>query len=172
MINFPEIAKWITSHLPKVFGIFLGAIFLNKFLKTFFKKIIRKSLQKRGGEEIKKRSETLTITLVGTLNFIIWIVAILMILPEFGINIAPILTSLGIGGLALGMAAKDIVSDFLAGLFILLEGQYFVGDKVKILGIEGEVIEITLRRTVIKDKEGNLHLIPNSQIKVVARKEK
>jgi len=172
MVGFQGVAKWIILHLPKILGILLGTFFVNKFLKVFLKKIIKRSVQKRVGEEFKKRSETLTTIIVGSLNFITWIVAILMILPEFGINIAPILTSLGIGGLALGMAAKDIVSDFLAGFFILLEGQYFVGDKVKILGIEGEVVEITLRRTVIKDKEGNLHLIPNSQIKMVAKKEK
>lgn len=120
--------------------------------------------------EIRKRSETLISIIGGTLSFVIWAVAILMILSEFKINITPILTSLGIGALALGMAAKDLISDFLAGFFILFEGQYFVGDKVKILGIEGEVVEITLRRTVIKDKDGNLHLIPNSQIKIVQRK--
>ena len=71
--------------------------------------------------------------------------------------------------LAVGMAARGIVADFIFGIFILLEGQYDIGDKVKIVGLEGIVEEITLRRTIIKDKEGAFHYIPNSQIKIVSR---
>jgi len=93
-----------------------------------------------------------------------------MILSELGINITPILASLGIVGLAVGMAAKDIIADFISGIFILLEGQYYIGDEVKIGDIEGKVKEITLRRTILKDKDNMLHFIPNSQIKIVARK--
>jgi len=93
-----------------------------------------------------------------------------MILSELGINITPILASLGIVGLAVGMAAKDIIADFISGVFILLEGQYYIGDEVKIGDIEGKVKEITLRRTILKDKDNMLHFIPNSQIKIVARK--
>jgi len=75
-------------------------------------------------------------------------------------------------GLAMGMAAKDILADFIAGLFILLEGQYYVGDKIKISGLEGEVKEITLRRTIIRDEAGIIHSFPNSQIKLFSKKEK
>ncbi|MDP1538616.1 MAG: mechanosensitive ion channel, partial [bacterium] len=92
--------------------------------------------------------------------------------PELGVNIAPILAGLGLMGLAVGMAARDIISDFISGLFILLEGQYYVDDKVKISGIEGVVKEITLRRTIIRDDTGVLHSFPNSQIKLVSKKEK
>jgi len=68
------------------------------------------------------------------------------------------------------MASKEIVSDFLAGLFIILEDQYRIGDKVEVGGKEGSVTEISLRRTVIKDNTGAIHLIPNSQIKIVTKK--
>ncbi len=77
-----------------------------------------------------------------------------MILPEFGINIAPILARVGLMGLVVDMADRDIISDFISGLFLLLKDQYHTGDKIKILGIEGEVKEITLRRMVIKDEAG------------------
>ncbi|HOE15376.1 MAG TPA: mechanosensitive ion channel [Candidatus Paceibacterota bacterium] len=93
-----------------------------------------------------------------------------MILPELGINITPILASLGIVGLAVGMAAKDIIADFISGIFILLEGQYYIGDEVNISNIEGQVQEITLRKTILKDKDNMIHIIPNSQIKIVSRK--
>ena len=92
-----------------------------------------------------------------------------MVLPELGVNTAPILASVGVAGLAIGMASKDIVSDFVSGLFIILEDQYHLGDKVKVAGLEGKVIEITLRRTIIKDGEGRTHSIPNSKVTVVSK---
>ena len=121
-------------------------------------------------ERKAKKAETLISVFEGTTNFVVWIIAVLMILPEFKIDITPILTSLGVAGLAIGMAARSVISDFISGIFIIFENQYNVGDKVKIAGIEGEVREITLRRTIIKDKNNVLHLIPNSQIKIVSKK--
>jgi small conductance mechanosensitive channel len=67
------------------------------------------------------------------------------------------------------MAAKDVLTDFIAGLFILIEDQFNIGDRVKIADLEGIVKEITLRRTVIEGGDGVLHLIPNREIKVVTR---
>lgn len=169
--NFIQsIIPWFLSHGIKIILILIAAIFINRFLKAFLEKAIIKQIKNRIDGEKRKRAETLISVFGGTLNFIIWITAILMILPEFGVNIAPILAGLGLIGLAIGMAAKGIISDFISGLFILLEGQYHVGDKVKIAGIEGQVKEITLRRTIIKDEAGLLHLIPNGQIKAITKK--
>jgi small conductance mechanosensitive channel len=77
---------------------------------------------------------------------------------------------LGLVGFAISMAAKDILSDFISGIFVLLEDQYHVGDKIRVGNLEGEVVEFNLRRTVLKDESGILHLIPNSQIKIVSKK--
>jgi len=82
-------------------------------------------------------------------------------------------TALGaayLAGLAVGMAAKDILTDFISGLFILIEDQYDVGDRVKVADVTGIVKEITLRRTVIEGGDGVIHLIPNREIKTVTRK--
>lgn len=166
-----KIISWILRSGTKILAIFVLAYFTN----FFFQKIIRKAVIKgiRNGiqeEEKRKRIETLVKAFGGTLRFIIWIVAVLMALPEFGVNIGPILASLGIAGFAVGMAAKDTVADFISGFFILLEGQYKVGDRIKIGAIEGKVFDFNLRRTVIEDEIGFLHFFPNSQIKIVARK--
>ncbi|MBC7074124.1 mechanosensitive ion channel [Candidatus Parcubacteria bacterium] len=152
-------------------SILIGAYFLNLFFQALIRRVIIKGI-KNGiqNEEKKKRIQTLVSAFGGTTRFLIWIVAILMVLPEIGINIGPILASLGIAGFAIGMAAKDTVSDFISGFFILLEGQYKVGDKIKIGNIEGEVVDFNLRRTILKDENGFLHFFPNSQIKIVARK--
>lgn len=170
--NFiPNLISWLLSHGIKIILILITAYLTSRFLKIFLEKAIRKQIRdKISSEEKRKRTETLISVFGGTLKFIIWIIAFLMILPELGMNIAPILAGVGVVGLAVGMAARDVISDFISGLFIILEDQYRVGDKVKIGAIEGEVEEITLRRTIIKDEAGFLHSIPNSQIKLVSKK--
>ena len=92
-----------------------------------------------------------------------------MLLPEFGINVAPVLAGLGLAGLAIGMAAKDVLADFLAGLFIIIEGEYNIGDKVKIAGVIGRVSGISFRRTILRSRDGSIHIIPNREIKLIKR---
>lgn len=173
-IDFQNILQsliaWFSSHGIKIILILIAAHFVNRVLRVFIEKAIKRAITDKLDGAGRKRAETLIGVLGGTLKFIIWAVALLTILPEFGINIAPILAGVGLMGLAVGMASKDIISDFISGLFILLENQYQIGDKVKIAGIEGIIEEITLRRTILKDSEGVLHYIPNSQIKGVAKK--
>lgn len=165
-----NLISWLFFHGIKIIFILFGAYLVNRFLQIFVEKIIQKNLVDRTIEERKRRLETLTSILIGSFRFIVYILAILMILSEFGINIAPILASLGLAGLAVGMAARDIISDFISGIFIVLENQYQIGDKVKIAGIEGKVKEISLRRTVIIDENNVCHSLPNSQIKLVSKK--
>lgn len=167
---FQKFFNWVLTGGAKIVFIVLFAFLINVFLKVFINRGIKKYAAGKVNGERKKRVQTLISVFGGTVSFSIWIIAILMVLPELGLNIAPILAGLGLAGLAVGMAARDIIADFISGLFILLEGQYFVGDRVKISGIEGEVKEITLRRTIIKDDTGLFHSFPNSQIKLVSRK--
>jgi len=171
MENFLQnLIPWLTSRGIKILFILIGTYLVNRFLQIFIGKIIQRNLVDRMSEERKKRVETLVSIFGGTLRFVIYIIALLMILPEFGINIAPILAGLGLVGLAIGMAARDIISDFISGIFIILENQYQIGDKVKIVDIEGKVKEISLRRAVIVDENNISHSIPNSQIKLVSKK--
>ncbi len=165
-----NLISWLLSHGIKIFAILICSYLLNRFLQIFIEKIIQRHLAVRMPAERKKRVETLISIFAGTFRLIIYIIAILMILPEFGINIAPILAGLGLVGLAVGMAARDIISDFISGIFIILENQYQIGDKVKIAGIEGKVKEMSLRRTIIIDENNISHSIPNSQIKLVSKR--
>ena len=153
----------------KIVGIILAICLANHSLKIFIEEAVKRTIKAKGGKGSKKRAETLISVFQGTFKFVISIVGFLMILSEFGIDIAPLLAGVGLIGLAIGMASKDIVSDFISGLFVLLENQYRIGDEVKIGSIQGEVEEITLRRTVIKGDDGLLYLIPNNQIKTVAK---
>jgi len=116
-------------------------------------------------EEIsKKKIETLSVLLVGMGNVIIYGIILLMILDLFGLDIKPILAGAGILGLAVGFGAQTLVKDLIAGVFIILENQFNVGDKVKIGNFEGEVVKLSPRFTILKDKEGNLIYLPNGSI--------
>lgn len=168
--TLPKLLDWFLAHGVKIVGVIIGAAIINWFLKSFITNFVKNRLKERLSEETKKkRVATLISSFYGTARFIIIISALLIILSELGINVTPVLASLGVAGLAVSMAAKDIIADFISGLFILLEGQFYVGDKVKIADIEGVVQEFSLRKTIIKDSEGVLHIIPNSQIKIVAK---
>ncbi|GAH19661.1 unnamed protein product, partial [marine sediment metagenome] len=125
-------------------------------------------MKKRPKGEMKKRANTLSSVFVNTGTIIILIFAIFTMLPEFGVNIAAMLAGLGIVGIAIGFGAQSLIKDLLAGIFILLEDQYRVGDVVNVAGIGGLVEEIGLRRTVLRDLDGIVHSIPNSEIKVAS----
>jgi small conductance mechanosensitive channel len=119
-------------------------------------------------EAIKQRSDTLSSVLIKASLGIIAILALVTILPEFGINITAMLAGIGIIGIAIGFGAQSLIGDYLNGIFILLEDQYDVGDVVRVAGIAGLVEEIGLRRTVLRDLDGLVHSIPNGEIKAAS----
>ena len=99
---------------------------------------------------------------------IIWLIASLQFLDALGVNLAPLLASAGIAGIALGLAAQNIVKDMLNGVLILIEDQFNVGDTVRLAGLGGVVTAMTLRKTTVRDADGTLYIVPNSQITTVA----
>jgi small conductance mechanosensitive channel len=120
------------------------------------------------GEEIEQRSHTLVAVLRGSGRFVLVVWALFTILPEAGVNVTPILASVGIAGIAVGFGAQSLVKDVLSGLFILVENQYSKGDVVTLAGISGQVEEVGLRRTVLRDLDGIVHHVPNGQIAVAS----
>ncbi|MHB1413641.1 MAG: mechanosensitive ion channel family protein, partial [Chloroflexota bacterium] len=117
--------------------------------------------------ELTKRYQTLGRAIGRTTVVVVWTVAIVTALSQF-IDIAPILASAGVVGIALGLGAQTLVKDYLAGLFLILENQYGKGDVVTVAGVSGLVEEINLRRTVLRDLDGTVHHIPNGQIGVAS----
>ena len=141
--------------------------------KTILKLIVRK-LEKVVDDGDKdhisqkeKRVETLGHVIISIGNIIIYATILFVILNMFGIDTRPILAGAGVIGLAVGFGAQTLVKDFVSGLFILVENQYGIGDEVKIGSSEGNVVRITMRLTVLKDKEGKVHYISNGSIKDV-----
>ena len=115
--------------------------------------------------QIKTVAAVLRATTIAIIGFL----ASLQILRDiFNFNLAPLLTSAGVAGVAIGLAAQTIVKDCLNGMLILLEDQYNVGDTVRLAGLSGTVESMSLRTTKLRDGDGTLYTIPNSQITSVA----
>lgn len=148
------------------FFLLLGFVFsrlVNRSINFFFNNLKNQSPL----ASYKQRLDTLKSLSKSIVSITVFIILFLAIINDFGFNITPILTGAGILGLAISFGAQTLIKDLIAGFFIILENQYNVGDRVKIGENEGRVYKITLRTTVLKDKNGNLVYIPNSEIKRV-----
>lgn len=120
--------------------------------------------------EERQRADTLINMFSTTTVVILWIVAVIVILQEFGVNLGALATSAGFIGIVLGFGARGIVRDILSGIFIILENQYRIGDSVMIAGQSGTVEHITIRVTKLRDLEGNVYFIPNGEVTTVTNK--
>ncbi|MDA0798085.1 MAG: mechanosensitive ion channel family protein, partial [Chloroflexi bacterium] len=121
-------------------------------------------IKEENRQRLSARATTITSALSQVIKVAVVILALLAILAEVGVQIAPMLAAVGVVGLALGFAAQGIVRDYIHGIFILIEDWYRVGDWIKIDSDEGEVEEISLRRTVLRNMDGTLMIRPNSSV--------
>jgi len=115
-----------------------------------------------------KKSQTIYRLLLSLGKYITWFIAIILILELFNVQTAPILASAGVLGIAIGFGAQSIVSDMIAGFFILFEETFLVGDVIEVHGFRGEVMEIGLRTTKILSWDGVLKVFTNADIKAVS----
>jgi small conductance mechanosensitive channel len=118
--------------------------------------------------ERQKRAQTISAILRNFATVVVVVVTGLMLMAEIGINTTPILTSLGVVGVALGFGAQQLVGDLIAGFFNIFENQIRVGDVVVINGVGGEVEEIRLRTTVLRGVDGTVHVFRNGTINTLA----
>ena len=123
-------------------------------------------------DEIMKRSETLSSVFVGAAVTLVYISALFMILTELAVPIGPVLGGFGIAGIAVGFGAQYLVRDLIAGVLILAENHYRTGDVVTVAGTTGLVESINLRRTVLRDLDGQVIVVPNGEISVAFNKTK
>jgi small conductance mechanosensitive channel len=161
---------WAIDHGLKVLLIIAGTCLVLYLIRLLSKRIVaysRKVERDHDQGEREKRTETLVHIFETTGKVFIIIIAIFMVIKELGMDITPLLTGAGIAGLALGFGAQSLVKDFLSGFFILIENQFRVGDVIKIGEFSGVVERISLRTVVLRDLEGNVHVIPNGEVKAV-----
>jgi len=116
---------------------------------------------------VKQRTETLRLVIRSVSKAVLIVVVLLQIAGELGFTLAPVLASAGIVGLAVGFGAQSLVKDVISGFFILFEDQFGVGDVVRIGDFSGSVERMTLRATVLRNLEGQVHVVPNGNIQNV-----
>ena len=115
-------------------------------------------------DQLAIRTKTMAYVVIKVVSVIIWIIVLVMVLGVIELDISPLLATLGVASLGLGFAVQNLIRDYLQGFFIVMEDWYRIGDWVTIAGMEGEVEEVSPRRTVLREINGTMHVIPNSQI--------
>ena len=162
--------NWVFIELPSIailIFLFIGLLRLQIFIIHRVKKVALNRAYKAEGvdnDEAEKRINTLSGIMHGIGKIFLWTIFVLILLGKFNINIAPILASAGIVGLAVGFGAQELVRDFISGFFILLEDQVRTGDVAIINGTTGTVEKIEMRTLTLRDNSGVVHIFQNGKI--------
>jgi len=168
-----NILEWLSGSPLRIFTVLVAAWISHSIGHRAINRAINKLATadlKPGPGFAKRQSERARTTgsvLTSILKAVIWIIALGMILGEFGFNLGPVIASAGVIGVAIGLGAQTLVRDILSGIFMLIEDQYGVGDQIKVLDIEGVVEKVGLRITTIRDKKDVLWYVRNGEILVI-----
>lgn len=184
--RFAQFTDWFISRPARIVLIIVVALVANAIVRRAINRSVkrliitdessnstfdraRSELLSERTERSRQRALTMGAVLRSVASTAILVFALLSILGEVGINLAPLVAGAGIAGVAIGFGAQSMVRDFLAGIFIVIEDQYGVGDWVD-LGEQaaGEVERVSLRTTALRDLEGTLWVVPNGEIRRVA----
>jgi len=163
-----DIQEFVRTKLPHLLGVVLIAFVLSRLLRIVTVRMIRIAEAHAASRGRVAQVKTLAGVIRTTGLAIIGAIVGLQFLDAVGVNLAPLLASAGIAGVAIGLAAQNIVKDMLNGTLILIEDQFNVGDVVTIAGLTGTVELMTLRKTTVRGGDGTLYVVPNSQITTVA----
>jgi len=170
-LSWATVVTWLIDHGIRILIIVaVGAVLwfaLNKFLLPIVGRLMA-TTKGESKEGIKKRKDTIVGVLTGVGRVFIVVIGVMMILDEAGVPIASVLVGLGIAGLAIGFGAQYLIRDLIAGMFIILENQYRVGDVARVADVAGLVEEVTLRKTVLRDLDGIVHHVPNGEIRIAS----
>lgn len=171
-MDWTPVTDWLLQHGTRILIILLvgvGVWFtLKKLLPPLVRRTVARSREKESKAGMEKRTNTLLSVFMGIGKVSIGIVITFMILSELDVPIVPALAGLGIAGVAVGFGAQYLIRDLIAGIFILMENQYRVGDVIRIADVDGGVEEVSLRKTVLRDLDGTVHHIPNGEIRVAS----
>ncbi len=121
-------------------------------------------------ESRRQQLVTLTHIIEWTLFVLLVGSGVLMLLGTFGIDITPLLASAGVAGLAISLGAQSMIKDLIGGVLVIVENQYAVGDVITVGSVSGEVERITLRTTQVRARNGDLHIVPNGEVRILANR--
>ena len=163
-----DVVAFLRADLPRLVAILILAFILARICKFFVTRMLRLADRQVGNSQRASQLRTMAAILRATSYSIIGFIVLLHVLSVFNINLTPLLASAGVVGVGIGLGAQSIFKDMLNGIFILIEDQYNVGEVVKIAGLQGTVEDLTLRCTTLRDGDGTVYIVPNSQIASVA----
>jgi small conductance mechanosensitive channel len=187
--SLAKIADWLVDRPLRIAIILLVALIVNTLVHRALERFVDRLTRERAAEveasnrlvdrqwvevlrernaRAQQRAVTLAAVLRNVASVIIYGLAVLMCLGELDIDLGPLIAGAGIAGIAIGFGAQSLVRDFLAGVFIVLEDQYGVGDNVSLGEAAGAVEKVTLRTTWLRDLDGTLWVVPNGEIRRVA----
>ena len=151
----------------RILGILIGAWVLIAIAQRAIRGLRVRIASRLDDREAVKRAETLGRVFRYLAAVVISAMAVMLVLSELGVSVAPILGAAGVVGLAVGFGAQSLVKDYFSGFFILLENQIRQGDVVKLGEHAGLVEEVTLRYVQLRDYDGHVHFVPNGSITTV-----
>lgn len=151
----------LEDHMARLISS-LVIIFVSLILLRIAKMTL-KYIAKRNGAENKRR-KTITKVANSIIKYLVWIITALIVLSLWGVNVGPALAGLGIAGLVIGLGAQKFINDLIAGIFIIFERHFDVGDVIEVQGFKGEVIDIGLKTTRIRNWKGDVKIVANGEI--------
>jgi small-conductance mechanosensitive channel len=179
-------AEWVVAKPIAILGIVLLAFVVSRIARWTIKRVMQRMLQPQNAARAKRirehtpnvllrsgqwdlraeaRIQTLTVVFRSLASLAVWFIAVVWILEVLGVALGPLIAGAGIVGVALGFGAQNVVRDFLAGFFLLIEDQFGVGDIVDLSPeVAGTVEKITMRSTRVRDVNGTVWHMPNGQI--------
>lgn len=172
MLNL--LGRWAFTELPGIIIITVALFILLRVIafaiRRFKSALIHRAEHDESTDigESTKRINTLTGIIHGVIKIALVTVYVIMLLSKFSIDVAPLLASAGILGLAVGFGAQELVRDYISGFFILLEDQVRVGDVANINGTGGLVEKIEMRTITLRNQSGTVHIFQNGKINTLS----
>ena len=163
-----DVVSFVRHGVPRLIVLVVVAVALWRLVLFFTNRMRRLADLQVGNSQRAAQLRTMASILGATAYGIIGFILLLQVLLVFGVEIGPLLASAGVVGVGIGLGAQSIFKDVLNGIFILIEDQFNVGETVRVAGLTGIVDRLTLRCTTLRDGDGTLYIIPNSQIATVS----
>jgi small conductance mechanosensitive channel len=172
MLQPEQLSYWTELTLTtglRLLAIVVFAVLLRRLLRIVTERLVKRAAtQTRMAQAREQQTRTLARIAYSTGSAVILLVAVVMALPLIGVNVTPIAAVAGLASVAVGFGAQNLVRDLINGFFIVSEDQFVVGDTIRIGATSGRVEDLSLRRTVLRDPNGALWVIPNGEIRGVA----
>ena len=183
-VSWAKLGEWVFGIPLRIVGLIVLAILLRWVLHRVIDKVVVRAVESSGfagkipkmsdtsaaitaSSRRSQRSQAIGSLFKSVITGVLVAIFATMVLDQLGINIAPIIASAGIVGLALGFGAQSLVKDYLSGIFMIIEDQYGVGDSIEVNNISGTVEAVTLRITRLRSLDGTVWYIPNGEILTV-----